>query len=127
MKYETKLALRRWIIRKLRLAFDALEERLHEAEVTLREELSTARSCRELVNAARRPAPAVEGTQTHPEPSRVAKAQSAFAPRSGVGKPARAVETFSAWEARRAGVARVARTPRRRRGVSSLEFDGRFA
>lgn len=127
MKYQTKLALRRWIIRKLRLAFDALEERLHEAEVTLREELLTARSCRELVNAARRPAPALEGTAAGPDRRTVAKAESPDPPRSRLGKPARAVETFSAWEARRAGVARVARTPRRRRGVSSLEFDGRFA
>ena len=40
MKPETKLALRRWTIRKLRLLLDFLDDRLHAAEVSLREELS---------------------------------------------------------------------------------------
>jgi len=40
VKPETKLALRRWTIRKLRLLLDFADDRLHAAEVNLREELS---------------------------------------------------------------------------------------
>ena len=40
MKPETKLALRRWTIRQLRKLLDFLDDRLHAAEVSLREELS---------------------------------------------------------------------------------------
>ena len=109
MKPETKLAIRRWAIRKLRLWFDAFHEwadaRIHAAEVRLRGELSAHNS------------PAAYSLAL---PAR-AKAE------RGAEIPAAAGETFEQWEARRSGVAPVSKKSSRRRGIPARAFDLRFS
>lgn len=111
MKPKTKLAIRRFAIRWMRKLLDVLDERLHDAEVRLREECAAARA---LVTPTRDRGDTVE----------------VF----GVGRvpPQRRIETFQQWEARRSGIAPVAKKPAcagrsRRRGLSAAEFDLRFA
>jgi len=45
MNPERKLALRRWTIRQLRKLLDFLDDRLHAAEVELREEIADKQFC----------------------------------------------------------------------------------
>ena len=114
MKTETKqrikLALRRFALRWLRKAFDAIEDRLHAAEVRLREDLSLAGvvgAGRSLIRC---------GTSNAIVPSPVERAASAR-------------ETYTEWEARRSGVAPVSRkaSHARRQRPSAAEFSMRFA
>jgi hypothetical protein len=125
MKPETKIAIWRWTIRKLRLLFDLLDDRLHAAEVRLRDELSVP---------------------VQMEPSRTSGAQRETVSRVGSvetdellrdrvrgrlssgDQPQRAAkaETFIAWEARRSGVAPVSKKSSRRRGMPARAFDLRF-
>jgi hypothetical protein len=44
MTPENKLALRRWILRNLRYLFDWIEDRLHSAEVKLRDDIALRNS-----------------------------------------------------------------------------------
>jgi uncharacterized protein YmfQ (DUF2313 family) len=103
MKERIKLWLRRLALRCLRNLVDVADDRLHTAEVKLREDLSG----RSLVRV-------VAST-----PQQVG---SIPAPRSKN-------ETFVQWEARRSGVAPVSKkTARRRRErVTASAFDLRFA
>lgn len=105
MKAETKRAIklwiRRWTLRRLRLLFDALEDRLHTAEVKLREELAIQNSP---VVATALPARAKETRST--------------ADTAG--------ENFVKWEARRSGIAPMIK-PKRRRHLTAADFDRRFA
>jgi hypothetical protein len=103
MKSVTKLAIRRWAIRKLRLLFDFLDDRLHAAELRMRDELSVQHS----------PAAAFHGL-----PAR-AKAL----PRTSCA----AGETFEQWEMRRSGVSPVSKKSARRRGMPARAFDLRFS
>jgi hypothetical protein len=100
MKPETKLALRRRLLMILRAILWHADEWLHRQELALREELE-------------RVAPA--------------RAEKIHSPNAGSTPAARSkVETFLEWEARRSGVAPVAKKSRRR-GLSAREFDLRFA
>jgi hypothetical protein len=105
MKSETKLAIRRWAIRKLRLLFDFLDDRLHAVEVRMRDELSVQHS-----PAAIAVAP----------PARAKTARQ-------VEQPATAGETFEQWEMRRSGVSPVSKKSARRRGMPARAFDLRFS
>jgi hypothetical protein len=114
MKPETKLAIRRFAVRWMRKLLDVLDDRLHAAEVRLREDLERA------------------------APGRVAT------PIAKVGSTPTArskVETFQQWEARRSGIIVTdgCKTPGKtkslngllrpthKRGMPSAEFDLRFA
>lgn len=103
MKPETKLAIRRWTIRKLRLWFDLLDDRLHAAEVRLREECAEKNSLAECA-----PVPPARAKTEQGNPL----------------QPAR--ETFTQWEARRSGIAPVGKKSSRRRGMPARAFDLRF-
>lgn len=107
VKPETKLAIRRWTIRKLRLWFDAFHEwadaRIHAAEVQLRDELSAQNS----------PAASFHGL-----PVRAKEL-----PRTSCA----AGETFEQWEMRRSGVAPISKKSARRRGIPASAFDLRFS
>ena len=151
MSPQTKLALRRFTLRWLRYFLDWCDERLHAAEVRLREDLSNWQSHRGLVNAKQF---APEGTPLHPCWQRVAKEPPAAAPRSGVGNPACPVRekvstNAAASHSRIAGpaspghasptaperyvhgvIAVTAAAPsarRKRRGISARAFDLRFS
>jgi hypothetical protein len=105
MKPETKLAIRRWTIRKLRLLFDFLDDRLHAAEVRMRDELSVQHS-----------------------PAAIAVAPPARAKAARrVEQPATAGEGFEQWEARRSGVAPISKKSARRRGIPARAFDLKFS
>ena len=98
MNPQAKLALRRFALRWLRYFLDWCDERLHAAEVRLREDLSNRQS--ELDTGKRRGLQllAPEGTQSALQGASVAKAPAGWplnsaprrqmAPRSGVGNPA---------------------------------------
>ena len=100
MKTETKLWIRKRLLMLLRAIVWRADEWLHRQELALREELERA------------------------APGRVAKpiAEAGSTPAARSKK----VETFAQWEARRSGVAPIAK-PSRRRGLSAREFDLRFA
>lgn len=105
MKTETKRAIklwiRRWMLRRLRLLFDALDDRLHTAEVSLREELAIQHSPLVVSAPPARSKTAQDRTNT-----------------SG--------ENFVQWEARRSGIAPVIK-PKRRRHLTAADFDRKFA
>jgi hypothetical protein len=105
MKPETKLALRRRLLMMLRAIVWHADEWLHRQELQLREECAAARA-------------PVTPTRDRGDMVEV----------FGVGRvpPQRRIETFQQWEARRSGVAPVAKKSRRR-GLSAAEFDLRFA
>jgi hypothetical protein len=102
MKPETKLALRRRLLMILRAIMWHADEWLHRQELVLREELAAASPRRVAVR---------EGTL-------VATPKCAHGP----SQP----ETFLQWEARRSGVAPIAKKSRQR-GLSAGECDLRFA
>jgi hypothetical protein len=107
MKARLKLWLRRWALRQLRYLVDVADDRLHSAEVNLREELAARTSL------PVRPAAVREGTL-------VATPKCARGP----SQP----EKFLQWEARKSGVAVISKKEaRRRRGISAAEFDLQFA
>jgi len=119
MKAETKLALRRWALRQARYLFDAIEERLHAAEVRLREELAKARGARAMGSIPELPCnsqrPASLASQGCPSPNRITDHES------------RVTESFAQWEARRSGFASLPQKPARRRGMPARAFDLRFS
>jgi hypothetical protein len=86
MTPQTKLAMRRWALRQARYLFDAIEERLHAAEVRLREDIAgrEGKPCR----------------QTAPRAASLLERDSLAA---------RGSETFEQWEARRSGFSSLPR------------------
>jgi len=94
--------LNRWLLRTLRYALDAADDRLHAREIQL-----------QTSNLDLPGLPTVIRSEAKREPAWNLK-----------GTPARV--PFSEWEARRAGVLPAAR-PRRARHISAEEFDQRFA
>ena len=111
MKPETKLAVRWWTIRKRRLLFDFLDDRLHAAEVRLRDELAGQRA-------------------GHAGETRSQGESRGSLPEKSADVPAVRLahrETFTEWEARRSGVAPVSKKAARRRGMPAHAFDLRFS
>ena len=100
MKPETKLALRRWSLRKLRLLFDWLEEQLHAAELRMREEVAGA---------------------TSTVPSNKLPAALDVAP------PAAHPNSFTEWESRRSGLRPIQKKKSRRVPMHAADFDERYA
>src|SRR5271157_1570518 len=130
MKPETKLAIRRWTIRKLRLLFDWLEEHLHDAEVKLREEIAGTLVRREEHPSARAGStPAPRSNIAGALGGRRQSAPRLATPEVGEIHPqaSRGSETFAHWEARRSGVTTVSRKSARKRGMPARAFDLRFA
>jgi len=126
VKPETKLAVRRWVIRKLRLFFDFLDDRLHAEEVRLRDELSLPVHV-EPSRPSRTERPAVPGVGSIEEDELL---RDRVRGRLSSGdEPLRAAqgETFTQWEARRSGIAPVSKKSARRRGMPARAFDLRFA
>jgi hypothetical protein len=103
----TKLALRRFTLRWLRKLVDVADDRLHAAEVTLRNDLSQMRAPEDV---SQYDPTSVRSVHTTPA-----------APSAG--------ESFTEWEARRSGIAPVskkaARQRRERQGAAA--FDLRYA
>ena len=105
MKPATKIAIRRITLRWLRKLVDLADDRLHTAEVTLREEISGRAGDMPGSTATARKRPIVTD-ETEQE------------------KPAQGVESFLQWEARRSGVTVVSKkTARRQRRVTAAVFD----
>ena len=107
MKPETKLALRRFAIRWLRKLVDVADDRLHTAEVKLREDISN-------------------GTLDHRAD---AVGVSDISDRSALPRQARQKENFLEWEARRSGVAPVSKkvARKRRERMTAAAFDLKYA
>lgn len=105
MTPETKIAIRRWTIRQLRFLLDFLDDRLHAAEVRLRDEIANTN-------------PPAAFDAPRPERAKVARMK---------GATAAAGETFAEWELRRTGVRSLPRQSSRRRGLPARAFDLRFA
>lgn len=130
MTPETKLAIRRWSIRKLRLLFDWLDDRLHNAEVRLREDISgsarvslpDSKPAKDGSNpSARSNIAGILGGHRQAAP-RVAPPEREIHPQA-----ARGSETFAQWEARCSGVTSLPRKSARRRGLPARAFDLRFS
>lgn len=109
-KQRIKLYLRRWTLRQARYLFDWLEDRLHAAEVTLRNDLEQRTTW--VTQRARSRSGAGAAVVDR------AGALRASAPTTG--------ENFAQWEARRAGVLPATHIPRRRH-VTAASFDLRFS
>jgi hypothetical protein len=108
----TTLALRRFTLRWLRKLVDVADDRLHAAEVTLRNDLSVR-------NEALKPAATRirDAEQSQDMPHRVSgRAES---------------ENFQQWEARRSGIApiskKAARQRRERTRMTAAAFDLKYA
>jgi hypothetical protein len=100
-----KLFFRRLTLRLLRKLLDLADDRLHAAEVRLRDELAA-------------PVPGAD----------MVKLNSGHAAGSNPTAGAAKKETFQQWEAGRSGVAPASKKEaRRRRALSAAEFDLRFA
>lgn len=133
MKAETKLALRRFTLRWLRKLVDVADDRLHAAEVQLREELSDLSpqkgESHDPRNGSARPAGHSAHHSGTAQPGQQTARSAAIAARDAKPElPAhRHHETFAQWEARRSGVAVVTKREARRRRLSAREFDLRFA
>jgi hypothetical protein len=110
MSPATKLALRRFALRWLRKIIDVADDRLHAAEVSLRNDLS---GCKEV------PIP-VASCDRETANARTCLTSEAVRPGS---------ETFIEWEARRSGVAPVSKKAvrKRRERAGAAAFDLRFA
>jgi hypothetical protein len=119
LKSKIKLALRRWMLRRLRLWFDAVDDRLHTAEVRLREDLESKKVLAGVSEDPNQHA----GSQIHNDRT---PAGSTHARGDAAGIPVPR-ETFTQWEARRSGLTPKVKPQRRRRGVSSAEFNHRLA
>ena len=101
-----RLAAHRTMLRWLRKLVDLADDRLHAAEVRLRNDLSPIGTAKA---ASHHDPTSVRSVRTTPVPS-----------------PRR--ENFQQWEARRSGVAPVSKKEaHRRRAVSAAAFDLRFA
>lgn len=98
-----RLAARRQIVRWLRKLFDWLEERLHAAEVKLRNDL------------------AEKTVQTEPPSDKGAVVA------GSLSAPYKAPITFLQWEARRSGVSVKTKLNKKGRHLTAREFDLRFA
>lgn len=113
-----KLTVRRCFLRNARYLFDAIEERLHNAEVQLRADL-------EQLGQNSRPqfGPSAGAAVVHRAsvPHAAAPTETKFEKRNSKG------ETFTEWEARRAGFAPAAKSQRRRLRPSAASFDLRFS
>jgi hypothetical protein len=113
-KQRIKFALRRFALRWLRKLVDVADDRLHAAEVKLREEIASRNDTVPVrVTAA--------GCTT-------GSTESPFRSAYGSAAPAR-TESFRQWEARRSGVAPVSKKAARRRHErgGAQAFDLRFA
>ena len=115
MQAKTKLALRRFGLRCARKLLDFLDDRLHAAEVRLREDLAShvvsvqqSLSLGHSVMGASKPSPA-RGEET--------------------GSMGRRRVSFAEWEMRRSGVAVISKKEarRQRQRLSAAAFDLRFA
>jgi hypothetical protein len=116
MKQRIKFWLRRWILRTMRLLFDAIEERLHDAEVRLREEIAASR------------AGSPGDRQSSAQGAYRAGVLRAAAPTVDSGRRPATRESFATWEARRGGaLPAVKAKPRRARHFTAADFDRRFA
>lgn len=104
MKKRIALWLRRWWIRRKIRLVDWIEGKCFEAQSALRNELASL-SASAIAAKAPQPAESVEG----------------------IRPLSRRPESFVQWEARRSGIAPIAKPRRRRRGVSAAEFSRRFA
>jgi hypothetical protein len=154
MKQQTKdaikLALHRWTLRTLRKLVDAIDDRLHTAEVNFREEIAEATLTPRHINAV----PVVAAT-LRPKlgdaatPVRETKSASDVQQKSDdealntdlsqvladgqagtcavAFPPASHRESFTQWEARRSGLTPKVKKQSRRRGVSAAEFNHRLA
>ena len=116
MKPETKLWLRKRLLMILRAIVWRADEWLHRQELQLREE----------IDGIQKSTTAHQRVETPEITCRPAKGS------QGATRRAPHHETFQLWEARRSGVAPVAKKPAcagrsRRRGLSAAEFDLRFA
>jgi len=106
MKAKLKLFFRRLTLRLLRKLVDLVDDRLHRAEVRLRNDLSDQRDGQ--------------------HPSRTVLTREDMLHQRRDERPGS--ETFMQWEARRSGVAVISKkAARRRRALSAAGFDLRFA
>ena len=123
MKPETKLTIRRWSIRQLRKLLDFLDDRLHAAEVRLREDIAGTLVRHEEHHSSR--------VGSTPTPRSSSPAVAFHAPparaKASCGTSCTAGESFQQWEARRSGVAPVRKKSARRRGMPARAFDLRFS
>lgn len=104
-KQRIKLALRRFALRWLRKLVDMADDRLHGAEVKLRNDLSDLRE-------RQHPSRAVSRTEDMLHQAKDERPES---------------ETYLEWETRRSGVAIVSKKQaRRRRQLSAADFDRVF-
>jgi len=121
MNAATKLALRRFALRWLRKLVDVADDRLHAAEVTLRNDLVETQAP---AQRAERPrvlrAPAANEIAIQTEPPSDGGAVVAGSP----SVPYEAPNTYAQWEARRSGVATVAKKRRvHHRRSTAADFD----
>lgn len=136
MNRTIKIWLRRLALRWMRKLVDVADDRLHAAEVRLREELSLGRvsgagctigssepplrASADSAALSKIPASAV-ATRRIPEQERQM-------PAVAVGDRPAFAQTFSQWEARRSGVEPITKkASRRRRGLTAAAFDRKFA
>jgi len=132
---------KRWILRTLRFALDAADDRLHAAEVKLRNDLEQLGPVGRVVDALPadvrpqfRSSPGAAGV-LRPGELRAAAATKSLptvvrsaAKREPGADPTRSVparDRFAEWEARRAGVLPAIK-PHRGRRVTAANFDARF-
>ena len=125
MKAETKLALRRFALRWLRKLVDVADDRLHAAEVTFREEISS--KVQVLNEAAGLPREIRRVNRIEQSPVR--GFDSSVASNNGCRvehlKPR---EDFQQWEARRSGIAPISKKAvrQRRARMTAAAFDLKF-
>ncbi len=119
MNAATKLALRRFALRWLRKLVDVADDRLHAAEVTLRNDLAEMQAPAQRAERAdvlRAVAPTTIRTEPLID-------KGAFVEGSP-SVPYEAPSTYMQWEARRSGITPKVKTHRRRRARSSAaDFD----
>jgi hypothetical protein len=120
------LIVRRWMIRQLRKLVDVADDRLHAAEVTLREEISS--KVQVLNEAAGLPREIRRVNRIEQSPVR--GFDSSVASNDGCRvehlKPR---EDFQQWEARRSGIAPITKKAARQRRahMTSSAFDLKYA
>ncbi len=126
MKTETKRALRRWAIRQLIKLVDHAEERLQEWQVRLRGELSL-RVPVESPRVAGPQRPALQDSRAVQNDEFGGDRVSGRLPRRG--EQERPSENFQQWEARRSGIAPIAKKAarQRRQRMTASAFDLKYA
>lgn len=139
VKQRIKLALRRLALRWMRKLVDVADDRLHAAEVRLREELQALRAVsapHDTTEPLTRPESLVrQGQRAKPQElpasavaTRRIPEQERQMPAVAVGDRPAFAQTFSQWEARRSGVEPITKkASRRRRGLTAAAFDRKFA